>query len=818
MPPPIRILLVEDRDSDAELLTSELRAQGLVCEVERVETAEAMAATLRTFRPDAVLSDYSLPRFNGMAAIALARECDPTLPVIIVTGSLNELTAVECMKAGAADYVLKDHLVRLGGALEAALEGRRHRLASREAEARYRGLFNSVPVGLFRASLDGQFLEANAAVVRLLGCPDRETLLRTPPQRFYGDGPSRNAWLDRLECEEVLQGVELQLQRLDGVPIRVRMNARAFRDASGHIVVAEGALEDITAEKRAEQERERAVEALRQGEARLRMVTEQIPAVVWATDPDLRFTFAAGSGLRQLGLLPGQVVGRGIDQVFGDQESAPAAISAHKRALLGESVSYEHEWKSRFFATRVEPLLGGDGHTTGTIGFALDVSEKRKAEETIRHQAYHDGLTGLPNRLLFADRFAQTLDHARRGHQSLAMLFLDLDRFKNINDTLGHAVGDRLLQAVTGRLSASVRAGDTVARFGGDEFMVLLSGIDGAEDAARAADKILRLIRPSFHLDGHELHVTTSIGIAVYPEDGHDIGALIKNADTALYRAKERGRNTYQLYTPAMNATAFEQLALENDLRRALERSEFTIHYQPEVALASGRIVGAEGLLRWERGGRLLPAPEFISLAEDAGLIIPLEEWAIETACRQGRLWQANGYAPLRVAVNISLHHFEDRNLPRAIERALANAGLDPELLELELTESALMRNSEGARAALAELKSMGIRISIDDFGTGYSSLSYLKRLPVDALKIDRSFISDVTTDANDAAIVRAVVTLAHSLGIEVVAEGVETAEQLELLRAEGCDIVQGFLLSCPLPPEEFGQLFEAPGDRIRVK
>jgi diguanylate cyclase (GGDEF)-like protein len=433
--------------------------------------------------------------------------------------------------------------------------------------------------------------------------------------------------------------------------------------------------------------------------------------------------------------------------------------------------------------------------------------ERKRSEETIRHQAYHDALTKLPNRMLFKDRMTQALLHAHRDKQMLAMLFLDLDRFKIINDTLGHAVGDKLLQSVADRLRKCLREGDTVARLGGDEFMLLLSGIHHVEDAAKIAEKILSAIRPPFQIDSHELYINTSIGISLYPYDGEDAETLVKNADIALYRAKERGRDNYQFYASAMNAKAIETLELENKLRRALERNEFVLHYQPQIDMYMGKIIGMEALVRWQRpDGKLVPPLDFIALAEDTGMIVPLGEWVLRNACAQTRLWQTADFPPLRVAVNLSGRQFQ-QNLVQTIEKVLKKTGLDPQFLELELTETAIMKNDKVAIETLNELKSMGIQICIDDFGTGYSSLSYLKRFPIDTLKIDQTFIRDSMLDADHAAIVTAIIQMAHSLKLKVVAEGVETKEQFAFLRRHNCDKMQGSLFSEPLSGEAFTKL-----------
>jgi len=400
------------------------------------------------------------------------------------------------------------------------------------------------------------------------------------------------------------------------------------------------------------------------------------------------------------------------------------------------------------------------------------------------------------------------LAHASRHRRMLSVLFVDLDRFKTIIDTLGHAVGDRLLRGVAERLRGCLEDGDTLARLGGDEFVVLLPQIHRADKAVRLAQKMLEVLKPSFHFGNHELHITTSIGIALYPYDGEDPDTLLKNADTALYRAKEQGRNNYQLYTPAMNARAFERLALENSLRKALERREFQLHYQPQVSLQTGRVTGMEALLRWQHPdlGLVYPA-EFIPLAEETGLIVALGEWGIRTACIQNQAWQRAGLPPMSVAVNLSARQFQHHNLVETIDRILKETQMDPRWLELEITETIAMQNADYTIVVLRELKGMGIQISMDDFGTGYSSLSYLKKFPIDTLKIDQSFVRDMTTDASDAAIAKAVIILAHSLKLKVVAEGVESSEQESFLREYECDAYQGFLFSNPLPAPLFENL-----------
>ena len=434
--------------------------------------------------------------------------------------------------------------------------------------------------------------------------------------------------------------------------------------------------------------------------------------------------------------------------------------------------------------------------------------DRERAEATVEHQAHYDLLTNLPNRTTFRDRLTVALAQAGSNRKMLAVLFVDLDRFKTIVDTLGHTISDQLLRSVAERLGASLEAGDTLARLGGDEFVILLPQINRADRAVRVAQAILEAIKPPFHFDHHELHVTMSIGITLYPYDGEDSDTLLKNADTALYRAKEQGRNNYQLYTPAMNARAFERLALENSLRKALERNEFSLYYQPQLKMQTGEIVGIEALLRWQHPdlGIVYPS-EFISIAEETGLIGPLGEWVIRTACAQNQDWQKAALPPMTMAVNLSARQFQQQDLVQDVARILKETGLEARWLEMEITEGIAMQNADYTNVLLRGLKEMGVRVALDDFGTGYSSLSYLKKFPIDTLKIDQSFVRDLTIDPNDAAIANAVIVLAHSLKLKVVAEGVETTEQETYLREHHCDTYQGFLFSSPLPADSFEML-----------
>ncbi|MCU0542397.1 MAG: EAL domain-containing protein [Oscillatoriaceae cyanobacterium Prado104] len=433
---------------------------------------------------------------------------------------------------------------------------------------------------------------------------------------------------------------------------------------------------------------------------------------------------------------------------------------------------------------------------------------QRRVEATIRHQASHDQLTGLANRSLFNEKLSLAVANARQSAEMLAVIFLDLDRFKNVNDTLGHAVGDELLQSVARRLINCLRGDDTIARWGGDEFTLLLYNIDSAEDAKKICQRILYSLSSPFEFDGRELNMKASLGVALAPYDGEDAETLLKNADAAMYRAKQQGRNNYQFYTRAIGSKVSESLDLENNLYKALEKEEFVLHYQPQIDLTNGRLVGMEALIRWQHPERGLISPDrFISIAEETGLICPIGEWVLRTACAQNRSWQLLGAPPLRVAVNLSACQFRQASTVSSIAKILSETGLNPEHLEIEITETVAMTDVQFTVGVLQQLQATGIHIALDDFGTGYSSLWSLKNLPLDSLKIDRSFVADMLNDSNGTAIVKVAIALGHGLNLKVVAEGVETAEQLEFLQGLKCDRAQGYLFGKPIPAAEATQL-----------
>lgn len=448
------------------------------------------------------------------------------------------------------------------------------------------------------------------------------------------------------------------------------------------------------------------------------------------------------------------------------------------------------------------------GQVTNYVSVASDMSQRKAAEERIEFLAYYDALTGLPNRTLLRDRLQQAIAHARRYGTNVALMFLDLDRFKNINDSLGHSTGDLLLQEVAGRLKAVVRQADTVARMGGDEFMIVLSHCSGRTEAASVAERIQQDVSRPYTIQGKELTIEASIGISIYPTDGVDIDYLMSSADVAMYQSKRGGQGVYQFYSADVSAETSLRLQIENELRRALDQGELFLHFQPQVLAATGEIIGAEALVRWQHPEKGLISPaDFIPIAEESGLIVPIGEWVLKEACRWNARWQRiSPERPIPVAVNVSAVQFRQQGFKDMVLRVLASSGLSPQYLELELTESAFVNDAGGPAGSLAGLKDMGVRLSIDDFGTGYSSLIYLKRFPLDRLKICQLFVRDLNDDADDAAIVTAIIQMGKSLGLRVVAEGVETPEQLAFLREHGCDEIQGYLFARPMPPEEVAE------------
>ncbi len=686
MKPALRILLVEDSQNDACLILAALKHSGIEVHHQQVWTQTTLTAALRTGPWDAVLSDYSMPQFDGMHALAIVKACDPDTPFILVSGAIGEETAVAAIRNGAQDFVMKHSLGRLGAVLIHEMGTAALRRSARAAAATLQAheslltsVFNTAADGIAVIDRSGIIEFANEALARMMGYAASE-----------------------------IKGVEL-----------IRL---LHQNAAG--------------------------------------------TAFWEK---LFSTATAPDG------------------------SAPADLQTHARPRSAGAIPVEIR------ASRME--VNDQPKATVVI---RDISERTRSEERIWRLAHFDELSGLPNRLLFRQLVEQALLDAHRGKKQVSVLFIDLDRFKLINDALGHTVGDDVLREVTTRIRQCLRESDIMSRFSGDEFAALLRENNDPEAARAAASRILTAVAEPYRCNGDEYHLSASIGISTFPGDSDDADALLRNAELAMYQAKDQGKNNFQFHSPQMNARSFENVVIERFLHRAIELDEFLLHYQPQVEVATGRVVGVEALLRWNHPGMgMMPPAKFIPLAEATGLIVPIGRIVLMRACTEAKRWQDAGAQDFRIAVNLSPRQFAHSDLVSDVRHILEDTGLPPATLELEITESMVMDKPERATAILHELRALGVQLAIDDFGTGYSSLGYLKRFPVNTLKVDRSFIKDIPDATDDVAITHAVIAMGRSLRLNVVAEGVETAAQAEFLRNNGCDLMQGYLISKPIPAAE---------------
>jgi len=667
-------------------------------------------------------------------------------------------------------------------------------------------LIEAVPQPIFFKDVQGRYLGVNRAWERFFGIA-REQFVGKSVFELYPhdrDLAQRHHAKDMELFERAgSQSYEAAIEDAQGKVRNTIYNKATFHGADGTIAGLIGTITDVTSLKDAEA-------ALRVSEARFRDLTEMSSDWYWEQDEDLRYTQVSSKN-RGFRVEASQQLGKRrwetpIEGVSEEQWRAHRALLEARQPFQDFiSQRWDVHGQLRTISTSGRPIFDEQGRFLGYRGTGRDITQQRVAEEQIRHMAHHDALTQLPNRVLLQDRIGQAIADGKRNKKQFALLFIDLDRFKTVNDSLGHAIGDRLLQQVAARLLGCTRAADTVSRLGGDEFVVLIGDLDRAESVRLVAHKVVQALARPIVLDDHSLQVTPSIGICVYPADGADVETLLRNADTAMYHAKQVGRNNYQYFTQAMNDVALARLELEGDLRQAVARGEFIVHYQPQINLASGAVVGVEALVRWRHPRRGVVAPgEFIAVAEETGLIGPLGEFVLREACAQARRWRELGHGELQVAVNCSARQFQDAAFVGLVQQVLSENALAASRLELEVTESVIVQQSDEVNARFHALGQMGVRISLDDFGTGYSSLSYLKSLPIHALKIDRSFVNDIDTDPDDAAIVNAVIAMAHTLGLIVVAEGIETAGQLAFLRTVDCELGQGYLISAAMPGEEF--------------
>ena len=575
-------------------------------------------------------------------------------------------------------------------------------------------------------------------------------------------------------------------------------------------------------------------ERLEESEKLHRYLINNSPDIIYMLDHQGNFSFVNDQTLSLLGYEKEELVDNHYTDIVHYEDVEQANYVFGERRARGDRATRTVELRfkckdgdraPRYFETNTLPIslavedVTADDELVGIYGVARDITDRKEAERTINFQAYHDLLTHLPNRSLFKDRLNLAIAQARRSNQRLAVMFLDLDRFKIVNDTLGHLCGDELLQAVSARLQECLREGDTLARFGGDEFTLLLPQIYGTEDAEAIARKIIDKIKEPFYIDNHEIYVTISIGIAMYPHDGITMDNLVRNADIAMYHIKGRGKNDYQFYNDSMNEVSVKRLSLEGDLHRALETDQFRLHFQPQVDVVSGQIVAVEALIRWQHPELGLISPtEFVAVAEETGLIVPIGTWVMETACKTLKAWHDEGFNGLRMAVNLSALQVEHKTFVDVITQVLSKYQLSGHHLEVEITENLIMQDMENAINKLAELSSMGIKIAVDDFGTGYSSLSYLQKLPIDTIKIDRSFVHEIQSVEDETPIVDAIIAMASGLKLNLIAEGVETKAQMEYLRQRGCSEMQGYFYGPPLPPDRIKRMLrERPFDNLMM-
>lgn len=755
------ILIVDDEPKNRSLLEVLLKPEGYLTVT--ANSGEEALAIVAEKPPDLILLDVMMPGLDGhdVAAKLKSNPATRNLPIIMLSALGDRGSKLAGLNAGAEDFLTKPidrvelwvrvrNLLRLKECNDVLAEQNQlleQAVRGRNEEITERKRAETQIIRLNR--LYGIVSGINAAIVRTR---NRQELFTEACHIAVEHGQFRMAWIGSVDSK----GTGLSPLAWSGFD--------------------EGYFDKIT-------------QAIRNNKAdtlvlAVRALQEKTPVVCNDIDSDPQFAHwridALQRGYRSMGAFP----------LMGDSQP------------VGLFVLYAPELN--FFDVEEIKLLT---ELTANISYALEYLKK---EEKLNYLAYHDVLTGLPGRTLFHDRLVQAVTNAHRHGDKLGVLFIDLDHFKNINDSLGHYVGDMLLKQVAALFTACMREDDTVARLGGDEFVVILASMASEDEAWMVSQKILKLMTEPFTIEAHELFVTCSIGIALYPKDGDDAKTLLQSADGALYLAKNKGRNNAQFCTAEMNAKALERLTLESELRQAINRQEFLLHYQPRVDMVSGEITGMEALVRWQHPvqGLLYPT-KFIPVAEESGLIVPLGEWVLRTACEQNKAWQLAGLKPVSIAVNLSARQFKQQDLVELVSSILQETELDPSYLELELTESMVMQNVEAAIATLTQFKAIGVKLSIDDFGIGYSSLNYLKHFPIGFLKIDQSFVRDITTNRDDAIIAKIIISMAHDLGLKVIAEGVETEEQKSFLCSHRCDEMQGYFFSMPLPAEEFETLLK---------
>lgn len=798
----LRILLVEDVADDALLLIDRLESCGYELEWDRVDTEEDLLKALeKTW--DVVCSDFSMPQFTGAEALRVVRQHDQDVPFIFVSGTIGEDAAVTAMRSGAQDYVMKGNLIRLPTAIDRELRESERRRERRKVEQTLRKLsmvVNQAADSVFITDPEGYIEYVNPAFEELTGYSMEEVRGKTPSimnsgchdEHFYA-----NLW-GTIHKGEMFRGTIIN-RRKDGTLLYEEKVITPLKDDNGKTTHYVSTSRDITPRIKAEEDR-----------SRLASILEATPDIVAVLDPGGCLSYLNGAARRLLGVGSDESIeGRCLKDLF-PEDMAEKLINEVFPTVFEQGIwSGETLFKiSDEEEVPVSQVVVGHYDMHGEVEYvstiARDISERKRFEAELQYRATHDSLTGLPNRFFLADRFASMIGQASRHETAVAVLFLDMDNFKRVNDSLSHAAGDALLQQVAKRLKSCLRPSDTVARHGGDEFTILIGDLDHPENILVVLSKLRAAFERPVFISNHELYVTFSTGIALFPDDGNRVEDLLRHADTAMYRAKSSGSSQYMFYAPEMNARGHEFLTMEADLRHALEHDEFMLYCQPQIDTRYGTVRGLEALIRWQHPDRGLVSPgDFIPLLENTGLIVPVGEWVLRKACEIHRTWRQRHHQDIRISVNFSASQFNDSELLDKVRAAIREEDMPAHSLEIEITENVVMQDPLIAAEILDALHAMHVRTAIDDFGTGYSSLSYLKRFPLDVLKIDQTFVRDLGVDKGDAAIVEASISLAKKLGLETVAEGVENAYQLRFLEAHGCDLLQGYYFSHPVPPEQ---------------
>lgn len=823
---PTTILLVENNPSEARLILETLGSAGeSPFRVEWVTQLSDALERLGRGGIEIVLLGLVLPDDLGSEAFNQLSRAAPNSPILVLGSRRDEEISPQEVHHGEQALSDKDPLDKhplLTRILQFILEIRQKNPnpALSDTETIFRAMSDSSPLGIFVSDKQGRCIYTNAAYLGLSGLTSEQTLGTNWSMSIHPEDRQKalSEWKNAMKGDEKLKS-EFRFLRKDGSVVWTRLNraplaaipAHDGKNVLGHVQT----VEDITERKSAELLLQGLEERLFEEKERAKVTLDSIGDAVLTTGLTNNVTYMNVVAEAMTGWSREDALNRPLQEVFNiiDGTTRQAATNPAQRAIdenrtinLGTNCVLIHrDGSESAIEDSTAPIHNRDGQVSGAVIVFHDVSELRGITLKMSRLAHHDFLTGLPNRMLLTERLSQAIVRARRNQKQVALLFLDLDHFKNINDSLGHAIGDQLLRSVADRLSECVRTTDTVSRQGGDEFVILLAEIEHPQDAAQVAGRLITAFSEPHFIGIHEYHATLSIGISIYPDDDTNVDIILQNADTAMYHAKSSGRNNYQFFRADMNSRAVRRLSIESSLYRALKQGEFLLYYQPKIDLASDSMTGAEALIRWQNPDLGLVYPgDFVPIAEECGLIVPIGQWVLRQACLQTRIWLDAGLSAVPVSVNISPSEFRHKNFLDSVLKTLKETGLPPHYLELELTEGILMHDTRDSLLALKTLKTMGVKLAIDDFGTGYSSLSYLKRFPIHTLKIDQSFVRDIATDEDDATIISAVIGMGRNLKHQVIAEGVETREQLAFLRTQRCDGGQGFYFSYPLSAEDF--------------